>query len=306
MALAEWGKSIVCYCCMTPRLLFLFFFILASGLRAADDYTLGPDSQPNDGVPHGEVAKHTFTESKVFPGTVRDYWVYVPKQYDKAKPAALIVFQDGGSYVKDDGQFRVPVVLDNLIAKQEIPVTIAIFANPGTIPAEKEGAKERSNRSFEYDSLGDAYARFLIDELLPVATKGLNISSDPEHRAIGGISSGAICAFTVAWERPDSFHKVISHVGSYTNIRGGFAYPALIRATKEKPKPLRVSLQDGANDLNNLHGNWPLANQDMAAALKFAGYDYRFEFGDGGHNGKQGGAILPDTLRWLWRGAKPE
>ena len=127
------------------------------------------------------------------------------------------------------------------------------------------------------------------------------LSADPTQRAICGTSSGGICAFTVAWERPDLFAKVMSHVGSFTNIRGGYVYPGLIRKSKSAPKPLRVFLQDGANDLDNLHGNWPLANQDMAAALKFAGYDHTFVFGSEGHNGKHGGAIFPDTLRWLWR-----
>jgi enterochelin esterase family protein len=181
-----------------------------------------------------------------------------------------------------------------------MPVTIAVGINPGIIPGAEPGAKGRNNRSFEYDSLGDANARFLLDELLPEATRGLNIIADPAGRAIGGNSSGAIAAFTVAWERPDAFRKVISHIGSYTNIRGGFAYPGLIRKTKPA-KPLRVFLQDGSNDLDNLHGNWPLGNQEMAAALKFAGYDHTFVFGDGAHSGRHGGAIFPDTLRWLWR-----
>ena len=113
------------------------------------------------------------------------------------------------------------------------------------------------------------------------------------------MSSGGICAWTVAWERPDQFGKVLSHIGSFTNIRGGHVYPALIRKTE--PKPIRVFLQDGANDLNNRHGSWPLANLQMAQSLGFAGYDHRFVFGDGAHNGKHGGAILPDSLRWLWR-----
>ncbi len=277
---------------------------LSATAFAYDDYTLGPDSQPKTDVPHGDIVKHTFNSSQVYPGTTRDYWVYVPKQYDAANPASLMVFQDGGGYENPGGQFRVPVVLDNLIAKKEIPVIIAIFVNPGVVPAAQQGEKERSNRSYEYDSVGDTYSKFLIDEFLPEATKGFNITPDPAGRAICGISSGGICAFTVAWERPEAFHKVVSHVGSFTNIRGGYIYPPLIRKSKDHPKPLRVFLQDGEHDLDNLHGNWPLANQDMAAALKYAGYDYRFEFGDGGHSGKHGGSILPDTLRWLWRDAE--
>jgi enterochelin esterase-like enzyme len=271
----------------------------SSALRAADEYKLGPDSFPQEGVPRGEVTKYTFTNSMVYPGTVRDYWVYVPKQYDPAKPTALMVFQDGGGYQSTAGQYRATVVFDNLIAKKEMPVTIGVFVNPGVVPSTEQGKKDRSNRSFEYDSLGDAYAKFLLNELLPEVAKKYNLTTDPDLRAIGGASSGGICAFTVAWERPDAFRKVLSHIGSFTNIRGGHVYPALIRKTEKKP--LRVFLQDGSGDLDNLHGNWPLANQEMAAALKFMGYDYKFEFGTEGHNGKHGGAILPDSLRWLWR-----
>ena len=210
-----------------------------------------------------------------------------------------MVFQDGGSYHSTNGLFRVPVVFDNLIARQEMPVTIGVFVNPGEVPAAEPGQKPRSNRSFEYDSLGDTYAKFLLNELLPEVAKNYNLTTDPNLRAICGASSGGICAFTVAWERPDAFRKVLSQIGSFTNIRGGHVYPALIRKTEKKP--LRIFLQDGSGDLDNLHGNWPLANQEMAAALKFMGYDYKFEFGTEGHNGKHGGAILPDSLRWLWR-----
>jgi enterochelin esterase family protein len=266
----------------------------AATLLAVDDYKLGPDSMPKEGVPKGRVEHFKFEDSKIYPGTTRDCWVYIPAQYDKSKPAALMVFQDGGAYVSTNGQMRVPVVFDNLIAAGEMPVTIALFINPG-----KRG--DSSNRSFEYDSLGNDYVKFLLDEFLPFAKEkfDLNLNDDPEMRAICGMSSGAICAFTAAWERPDLFRKVLSQIGSFTNIRGGNIYPSLIRKTERKP--IRVFLQDGVNDLNNLHGNWPLANQEMASALQFMGYDHRFVLGDGSHNGKHGGAILPDSLRWLWR-----
>ncbi len=266
---------------------------------AQDDYVLGPDSQRQADTPRGTVTKHVWETSNVFPGTVREYWIYVPQQYDATRPACVMVFQDGGNYVNETGQFRVPIVFDNLIHRGDMPVTIGIFINPGVVPASAPGAEARRNRSFEYDSLGDQYARFLIEEILPAVGAQYNLTSDPAGRAIGGISSGAICAWTVAWERPEAFRKVLSHVGSFTNIRGGHVYHALIRKTE--PKPIRVFLQDGENDLDNLHGHWPLANQQMAAALKFAGYDYQFIMGTGGHNGKHGGAILPDSLRWLWR-----
>ena len=278
----------------------LFALLLAtSPLGAADDYKIGPDSQVQD-VPHGEVRSAKFTASAVFPGTTRDYYVYVPKQYDPATPACLMVFFDGGGFFSPTGSFRVPAVFDNLIARGEMPVTIAVAVNPGMFAAPDAGSKPRSNRSLEYDGLGDANARFVLDELLPEALKGLNVTRDPAGRAVCGNSSGGIAAFTVAWERPEAFGKVVSHIGSFTNIRGGFAYPGMIRQVKPA-KPIRVFLQDGTNDLDNLHGNWPLSSQTMAAALKFAGYDYKFELGDGGHSGKHGGAIFPDTLRWLWR-----
>lgn len=274
--------------------------LLAAPLsHGADDYRPGPDSQVQP-VPRGEVRSFRFESSRIFPGTTREYFVYVPKQYDGTKPACLMVFFDGAGFMRPDGPFRVPIVFDNLIARAEMPVTIAVGVNPGTIAPVLPGAKPRSTRSLEYDSLGDANARFLLEELLPEATRDLNITADPAGRAICGNSSGGIAAFTVAWERPDAFSKVVSHIGSFTNIRGGHVYPALIRKTKPA-KPLRVFLQEGTNDLDNLHGNWPLANRDMAAALKFAGYDHRVVLGDGGHSGRHGGAILPDTLRWLWR-----
>lgn len=253
-----------------------------------------------EGVPQGKVTTATFSESKIYPGTEREYRVYVPAQYQSDQPANLMVFMDGAGYARPNGAFRVPLVLDNLIHRREVPVTIAVFVNPGTIPATKKGARSRSNRSFEYDTLGDRYARFLIDELLPAALQDLNVSADPQRRGVCGISSGGICAFTVAWERPDQFGKVLSHIGSFTNIRGGWAYPGLVRKTRDNPKPLKVYLQEGEQDLNNLHGNWPLANRDLAAALQFAGYTYRLEMTAGGHSSKWGGERLPDALRWLW------
>lgn len=290
------------------RVTFLLFFsivLLAAAHRAqsADDYQPGPDSTRQAGVPHGKVVKREWT-SQVFAGTKRDFWIYVPAQYNRKSHACVMVFQDGGSYVNETGPFRVPVVFDNLIHKGEMPVTIGIFVNPGILPPTKPAEEQRVNRSFEYDSLGDQYARFLLTEILPEVGKDHRISDKPEHRAICGMSSGGICAFTVAWERPDAFGKVMSHVGSFTNIRGGNVYPALIR--KFERKPIRVYLQDGSGDLDNQHGSWPLANQEMAAALKYAGYDYKFDYGDGGHNGKHGGSVLPDALRWLWRDVKIE
>ncbi len=265
-------------------------------------YVLGPDSTVQPGVPAGTVTERVW-RSEIFPGTLRRWWTYVPALYDPDQPAAVIVFQDGHAYVDPQGQFRATVVMDNLIAAGKIPVCIGIFIDPGHVSDQlPESAGWRptpENRSFEYDTLSDQYARFLLEEILPEVAREYRISDDPNRRAIAGISSGGICAFTVAWERPDAFRKVLSHVGSFVNIRGGHVYPALIR--KEELRPLRVFLQGGSGDLDNQHGNWPLANQQMAAALRFRDYDYRFEFGTGGHNGRHGGAILPESLEWLWR-----
>lgn len=267
-----------------------------------EQYKLGDDSMRHEGVPQGTVSEHVW-KSEVFPGTIRRYWVYVPQQYDAEASTAVMVFQDGHAYVDQAGQFRVPVVFDNLIHQGDLPPIIGIFLDPGhlseTLPDQPGWRPRPANRSFEYDTLSDQYARFLLEEILPEVGQSYNLTDDPEQRAICGISSGGICAWTVAWERPDAFRKVLSHVGSFTNIRGGHVYPALIRKTD--PKPIRVFLQDGSEDLDNAHGNWPLANQQMAAALKFAKYDYKFVYGEGGHNGIHGGAILPDSLRWLWR-----
>jgi enterochelin esterase family protein len=258
-------------------------------------YTDPPELAEKNGVPKGKLTQQKPWDSNIFPKTKRDWWVYVPAQYKDDQPACVMVFQDGGGYTT-----FVPTVFDNLIAKGEMPVTVAIFINPGS----------GRQRSVEYDTLSDRYARFLLEEILPEVERTVKLRHDPESRAIAGISSGGICAWTVAWERPNEFRKVLSWVGSFTNIasgesrrEGGHNYEALIRKTPKKP--IRAFLQDGANDLDNANGNWPLANQQMAKALEFAKYDYKFVFGNGFHSNRHGRAILPDSLRWLWRDYKP-
>jgi len=249
---------------------------------------------PHPDVPAGTVSRYIFDKSNIYPGTTRAYWVYVPKQYDAAKPSPVMLFQDGLLY-------QATNVFNNLIHKKEIPPLIGIFVTPGRVPALSTNALDRFNRSVEYDSLGDNYARFLLDELLPhIATNlNLNLSTNGNDRAIAGSSSGGICAFTAAWERPDAFRRVFSSVGTFVGLRGGNEYPTLIRKTE--PKPIRVFLQDGSNDQDIYGGNWFLANQEMLSALEFSGYDVNHVWGDGGHNGKQATAIFPDALRWLWR-----
>ncbi len=291
---------------MKRSLLLSLSLALASvpALRA-DGWQLHPDATEQASVPHGKVQKMEPFLSKLFPGTVRDWSVYIPAQLKPGETAALMVFQDGHDYVNPKGHWRAPVVFDNLIAKGEMPPTIAVFINPGHDPSKPvpQNPWKNSNRSLEYDSLGERYARFLTEEIIPELEKRWKISDDPDKRAIGGASSGGICAFTVAWEKPESFRKVLSTIGSFVNIRGGNAYPSLIRKTE--PLPLRVFLQDSSGDIDNPFGNWPLGNRQMAAALKYMGYDVSFDYSEGyGHNSERGGAIFPDALKWLWRHEK--
>jgi gluconolactonase len=270
-------------------------------LRAADEYPPHPDSTVQPGVPQGELLKLAFKDSKIFPGTVHEVTVYVPKQYDPAKPACVHVNQDGV-------QFNAPVVFDNLIARGELPVLIGVFVRPGVVPAANPAAAlDRFNRSFEYDGLGDAYARFLLEELLPFVEtqqtadgRAVRLSKSGNDRSIGGQSSGAIAAFTAAWERPGDFTRVFSAIGTFVDQRGGARYPTLIRRTE--PKPLRVFLQDGSNDNNLYGGDWWMANQTMQRALTYAGYEVKHAWGEGGHNGRHATAIFPDAIRWLWQG----
>ena len=262
---------------------------------AIESPPLGRDSLPQPGVPRGTLTTQRHVGAIAFPNVARDWTLYVPAQYDSARPANLIVFQDARFYLSDD--FNAPAVFDNLIARGDIPPTIGLFVEPGDLP--NEAPNSRGNRSFEYDSVTDAYSRLLHEELLPLVTANYNISTDPTHRASAGMSSGGICAFNLAWERPDSFARVISHVGSFTDIRGGNAYISRVR--KNGPKPIRVFLQGAVNDLNNTNGSWTVANFDMAMALRFKGYDYRFEYGQGAHDRRHGAAIFPETMRWIFR-----
>ena len=281
---------------LTNRLVPLLALIatLATPLRAADDYKPGPDSLPQPGAPKGEQVKGTFDQSKVFPGTVRDYTVYLPAQLDRAKPAPVMVLQDGGG-------FSAPTVFDNLIHKKEIPTLVGIFVQHGRVKAPSTNALDRFNRSYEYDGLSGDYAKFLLDELLPFieAKHGVKLSKNGTDRAIGGASSGAIAAFTAAWERPEAFTRVFSAIGTYVGLRGGNVYPTIVR--KYEPKAIRVYLQDGSADQNIYGGDWWMANLEMERALKFAGYEVEHAWGDGGHNGKHATAIFPDALRWLWK-----
>ena len=275
-------------------------------------YQLGPDSLPRDGVAKGDVRGPFTLPSQAYPGTQHTYWVYVPAQYDPAVPASLMIFNDGQAFMNMQADARAPNVLDNLIDRREIPVMLAVFINPGRRPDQPEPTLQEwgdrtTNRPTEYNTLDDKYARVIVEELMPALEKDYNISKDPERRGIGGASSGAIAAFTVAWERPDQFRKVLSIVGSFTNIRGGHAYADIVR--KSERKPIRVFLQDGRNDNRGVRADgtydetrdWFLQNVRLMRALTEKGYDVNYTWGIGRHGQKQGGAILPDMMRWLWR-----
>ena len=274
-------------------------------------YHLGPDSLPQEGVPKGEIRGPFTLPSQAYPGTSHTYWVYVPAQYDPGVPASLMIFNDGQAFVAAEGDARAPNVMDNLIFRREIPVMIGVFINPGRRPDQpepnlREWGDRTTNRPTEYNSLDDRYARVIADELMPVLYREYNLAKDPERHGIGGASSGAIAAFTVAWQRPDDFRKVLSIVGSFTNIRGGNAYPDIVR--KSDRKPIRIFLQDGRNDNRGMRrgaydsaDDWFLQNVRLMQALTEKGYDVNYTWGMNKHGQKMGGAILPEMMRWLWR-----
>ena len=276
--------------------------VVESGKVRVEHYPYSADSLLQK-VPKGKVTRHRWDKSAIYPGTRREYLVYVPAQYDGKKPAALMVFQDGLRHAAPGGNLRATTVMDNLIAKGEMPVTIGVFVNPGRFERQSDDEKP-GNWSVEYDSLGDAYARFLLAEILPQVGETYRISEDPAMRAIAGGSSGGICSWTVCWERPESFGKALIWVGTFVDIRGGHHYPAIVRKTPKKN--IRAYLLAGENDLDNRFGNWPLANQQMAASLRFAGYDHHFYYGKCFHGSKEAGAKLPEMMRWLWRDWRKE
>lgn len=287
------------------------------GPNPNSQYRLGPDSMPQEGVPKGEIRGPFVIQSNVYPGTQHTYWVYVPQQYDPAVPTALMVFQDGQAFKDENGDLRTQNVMDNLIYRREIPVMIGVFINPGRRPDQVEPSPATgwgdgtTNRGIEYNTPDDKYARVITEELLPALNKDYNISKDPEMRGIGGSSSGAIAAFAVAWERPNEFRKVLSNVGSFTNLQGGYVYPERVLASEKKP--IRVFLCDGRNDNRALRADgtyderrdWFYQNVRLMKALTQKGYDVNFSWSMNLHGQKYGGMILPEMMRWLWRDASP-
>jgi len=276
-------------------------------------YRLGPDSLAQEGVPKGEIRGPFTLPSNVYPGTQHTYWVYVPAQYDAAVPSALMVYQDGQAFKDENGDLRAQNVMDNLIYRREIPVMIGVFINPGRTPEQVEPSPQTSwgdgttNRGTEYNTPDDKYARVITEELMPALYKDYNISKDPEQHGIGGSSSGAIAAFMVAWERPDDFRKVLSNVGSFVDLRGGYVYPERVLASEKKP--IRVFLCDGRNDNRGVgrggaydeKRDWFFQNVRLMKALTQKGYDVNYAWGMNLHGQKFGGAIMPEMMRWLWR-----
>ncbi|MEX2357682.1 MAG: SMP-30/gluconolactonase/LRE family protein, partial [Pirellulaceae bacterium] len=288
---------------MKRLLLTLCLFTTFSAIASAQapNYPTPPEAKRQEGVPVGTLTRGTFADSKIYPGTTRDYTIYIPDQYQAdGEEAALMVFQDGDGFCRDRGGSRAHIVFDNLIHEKAMPVTIGLFINPGVLPPVKEGDHVQLNRSIEYDTLSDAYARFLIEEFLPYvqAEHNVKISNDPNRRGLCGSSSGAIAAFTAAWHRPDSFRRVYSIVGTYTGHRGGDDYPTFVRRTD--PKPLRVFMQDNTDDLDLGSGDWWIANLSLFRALEFSGYEVDHRWGEGGHNQNHGASIFPEVMRWLW------
>lgn len=250
-------------------------------------------------IKKGEIIHRHFNKSTVYPDTKREYWIYIPADYDSEKPPCLYVAMDGISY-------NAPDILDSLISTGNIPPMIGVFVTAGTF-FDENGEVLRFNRSNEYDKLNDTFSRFLTTDLLPDVKKQFTserkpivFSENPNDRMISGNSSGAICAFTVSWQRPDLFNKVYSGVGTFVPFKGGNEYPALIRKTE--PKPIRIFIQDGSADTwNPLFGSWFEYNILMESALNFAGYEVQHEWGNGGHDGIHATKIFPNVMKWLWK-----
>jgi enterochelin esterase-like enzyme len=268
----------------------------------------GPLSYDRPGVPKGRISEKLVHTSKLYPGMQTNYWIYVPAQYDPAVPAALMVWQDGERYITRNVEeicrlcpslYRLQEVTDNLIHDKKIPVMIHVFVSPGAVDG-------KSLRSILYDTVSDKYGQFLVDELLPEVTAKYNIRKDAYSRAIQGQSSGGIAAFTVAFNRPESFSRVYTVVGSFTALQwkpgeldGGNIYPFTVR--REPKRNLRVWMNDGSEDQEHPSGSWPLQNIQLANSLKLKGYDFHFSYGGGSHHAALAASELPECLTWLWR-----
>ena len=251
--------------------------------------------ESSEKIPHGKILSFKFSERKLFPGTQRTISVYLPAQLNPSIAACVYVQQDGFNA----GQ-KLDLLLDTLIARKEMPVTVGVFVTPGMVPSPIVNNPGRPNRCFEYDAVGDQYVRFIIDEILPIVSKqyNLNLSKNGNDRCIGGGSSGGIAAFNAAWERPDAFSRVYCASGSFVGFRFGNMFPTLVRKTEAKP--IRAFTTTGTNDMENCAGDWTLLDLEMDKAMKFSGYDYRFMELQGGHEvgWKE---HFSEAMRYLWK-----
>jgi len=287
----EWAAFLAGSMSGTDRIAF------ARSQDQTSDYYLCADSLPQDGVPKGQLYRFRWRSHSVYPGVERNVWLYLPHGVESHKDVNLLVCQDGPSYFGP--LVNAPVVLDNLIHRGEIPMTAGLFVAPGESGPGNPIYGGDDNRSLEYDSVTEDYARFLTDELFPVVGQHLDLTNDPAGRVICGISSGGACAFIAAFLVPEEFGNVISHCGSFVNIRGAHVLSSMVRNSPRKP--IRVWHQTGSKDVDVVFGSLPIANHDMAAALKYRRYDTLFEYGTGGHTLRHGGAVFPETLRWIFR-----
>jgi enterochelin esterase-like enzyme len=269
----------------------------ARGQDQVSDYYLCADSLPQEGVPTGQLYRFRWKSHTVYPGVERNVWLYLPKGVEAREGVKLLVCQDGPSYFGP--LVNATTVLDNLIDRGDIPMTAGLFVAPGESGPGNPVYGGDDNRSLEYDSVTDDYARFLVDELFPVVRQHIDLTDDPAGRVICGISSGGAAAFIAAFLVPEEFGNVISHCGSFVNIRGAHALSSMVRQSPRKP--ISVWHQTGAKDVDVVFGNLPIANHDMAAALKYRRYHTLFEYGTGGHTLRHGGAVFPETLRWIFR-----
>jgi enterochelin esterase family protein len=280
-----------------------YLYLDAEGkpIGAYEVASYNPDSYPLPGVPQGKLSGKKTLTSQVYPGMTANYWVYVNPGADMTNGAPLMVWQDGETIVgnQDLLRLRLQIVSDNLVAKGLIPPMVHVLIQPGT--------GQPRMRSIQYDTVSDTYGKYLLEEILPDVEKTYKLRSDAYSRAIAGASSGAICAFNVAWYYPEQFSRVLSHIGSYTalqwrpeeNLDGG--YIVSHKVGREERKNLRVWLSDGSDDNESRAGSWPLNNIELANALKQRGYDFHFRFGTSLHAIAQGAMDLPESLVWLWR-----
>ena len=160
-------------------------------------------------VPRGALHEYEWNDSRVFAGTTRRFWVYVPAQYAESDPASLMVFQDAEWYMDLDFEVRAPIVLDNLIHRGEMPVTVVVFVEPSAY------------RNAEYDAFDDSYARFLLEEIVPAVRAAYTVTGDPDPWASGGGRDGGHSALTVAGRRPAPFRQLFAPLGLLRRVREG-------------------------------------------------------------------------------------